>query len=70
MVSFHNLWVADWRVVITIIGWLSILKGAIRILLPGRGAQYADAFASSATLRIGAVAIIAIGAWLCVMAFM
>lgn len=70
MVSFHNIWVADWRVVITIIGWFSILKGVIRILFPGRGAQYADAFASTTTLRVGAVTIIAAGAWLCVMAFM
>lgn len=69
IVSFHNIWAADWRAVITMIGWLSILKGAIRILFPGRGALYADAFASASTLRVGAVLIIAIGAWLCVMAF-
>ncbi|MBI2707201.1 MAG: hypothetical protein HYX35_02655 [Proteobacteria bacterium] len=30
----HNLWVEDWRVVITIIGWLALLKGMTIILFP------------------------------------
>jgi hypothetical protein len=32
----HNLWVADWRVLITIFGWLAAIGGAARIVLPGR----------------------------------
>src|SRR5688572_10715214 len=30
----HNLWVADWRVLPTIFGWLATLGGAARIALP------------------------------------
>jgi hypothetical protein len=30
---FHNVWVADWRVLITLIGWLLLIRGAARVLL-------------------------------------
>jgi uncharacterized membrane protein len=31
---FHNLWVGDWRVVITIFGWIALIKGIIGIGFP------------------------------------
>jgi len=31
---YHNIWVANWSVVITIIGWLSLLKGFLLIVFP------------------------------------
>jgi uncharacterized membrane protein len=34
-VLFHNIWVADWRVIITIFGWLALIKGLLLVLLPG-----------------------------------
>lgn len=36
MVLIHNVWVKDWRVIITLLGWLSILKGADILFLPKR----------------------------------
>ena len=30
----HNVWVANWRVLITLIGWLMLIRGAVRILAP------------------------------------
>jgi hypothetical protein len=32
IVNSHNLWVADWRVIITVIGWCAAIAGALRIL--------------------------------------
>jgi hypothetical protein len=32
LVAVHNLWVMDWRVIITVIGWISIVRGLVRIL--------------------------------------
>ncbi len=32
LVTVHNVWVMDWRVIITLIGWLSILRGLVRML--------------------------------------
>jgi hypothetical protein len=34
IVLTHNIWAADWRVVITLIGWLATIGGAIRIVIP------------------------------------
>lgn len=31
LVHFHNIWAADWTVLITIVGWLSLFKG-IRLM--------------------------------------
>lgn len=30
----HPVWVMDWRVIITILGWLTLLKGVMRIFMP------------------------------------
>jgi hypothetical protein len=34
IVNAHNLWVSDWRVIITILGWLAIIRGALSLLFP------------------------------------
>ena len=36
IVLAHNLWIADWRVIITILGWLAVIGGVIRIVAPQR----------------------------------
>lgn len=30
----HNIWVADWPVLITIIGWILLLQGLMRLFVP------------------------------------
>ena len=32
----HNVWAADWRVLITLLGWLTVIGGALRIVMPQR----------------------------------
>jgi hypothetical protein len=34
LVVSHNIWVWDWRLVITLIGWMTLIKGIIRIFYP------------------------------------
>ncbi len=34
LVVSHSVWTLDWRIVITIVGWLVLLKGAGRIFFP------------------------------------
>lgn len=34
IVSYHNLWVKDWPVLITIIGWIFLVEAAFYILAP------------------------------------
>src|SRR5687768_6945379 len=34
VVASHQVWTWDWRVIITIFGWLILVKGIMRILFP------------------------------------
>lgn len=34
LVVSHQVWTGDWRVVVTIIGWMILIKGVIRIFFP------------------------------------
>ncbi len=34
IVVSHNVWVMDWRVIITLLGWLTLLKGVVRLFYP------------------------------------
>ena len=65
LVLYHNLWVADWRVVITIIGWASLVKGIFRIVLPGVGSKFAENFIrSTRALNASVIFVLIVGAWL------
>lgn len=66
IVLFHNVWVADWRLVITLVGWLSVLKGVVRLLFPQAGQKAAAKLLSpGALLGFGILAVV-LGAWLSV----
>lgn len=34
IVITHNVWVTDWAVVVTIIGWLMVVEGIMNMVLP------------------------------------
>jgi len=40
IVLTHNVWVADWPVIITIVGWLTAFSGAIRLVAPEGAIRY------------------------------
>ncbi len=64
-VVLHNVWVADWRVVITIFGWLSLTKGIVRIGFPEVPQRLVPAFKDKPLLtQILLVIAVLLGAWL------
>lgn len=34
LIIVHNIWIFDWRVIITVVAWLTFIKGIIRTLFP------------------------------------
>lgn len=36
LVNVHNVWTTDWRVIITMLGWLAVLAGVARIAFGGQ----------------------------------
>jgi hypothetical protein len=65
MVNFHNIWIADWRILITLIGWLSVVKGVVRLLFPQAGKRLAGKMLSPVALLVLGALITALGAWFC-----
>jgi hypothetical protein len=65
IVRFHNRWEANWSVLVTILGWLLVVGGLVRILFPLRFAAATGDFAqSSSTMAVVAVVLLAVGAFL------
>ncbi len=62
IVLTHNLWVRDWRLIITLIGWLTILRALVTIFQPQWIAAFAERIIESRSwLTVAAVADLLIG---------
>ena len=44
IVRVHNVWSGGWRVVVTVLGWLAVISGILRMLLPFWAASIAFQF--------------------------
>lgn len=65
IIIFHNIWAADWRVIITVFGWLTLIKGIYLIVLPNVLVKAARAWAKNINLiRIPWTIMFAIGIFL------
>ena len=64
IVRVHNIWEPSWRVVVTIFGWLAIVGGVTRMLLPDRAAAIAGTVAESGAIPIAGAVALALGALL------
>jgi hypothetical protein len=66
VVLTHNVWTADWRILITLLGWLAIVGGLARILAPQRAVAVGRTLlANPSTLHISTGVYLLIGALLC-----
>ncbi len=67
IVNTHNVWSGDWRVVITVLGWLCLVGGIFRIGFPsGVQSLGASMLASASTnwIMIEGGIFAVLGAWL------
>ena len=67
IVLTHNIWVWDWPVIITIVGWLMIVRGSLRIIIPQQVEDLARKMVTrwSNILLISGLLVITLGAFLC-----
>jgi hypothetical protein len=66
IVLTHNVWIADWPILITILGWLLVVGGAVRLVAPQRAAAIGRTmFANPATMNISTGVTGVIGVLLC-----
>lgn len=66
-VILHNVWVLDWTVTITVLGWATLLKGATKIGFPGHVNKQAQMFKSQQ--KLWGFVIFLMGAFLFWMSF-
>jgi hypothetical protein len=65
IVNLHNAWHADWRVIITVLGWLMTIGGIVRIVVPQVAIAIGSSIYSGRVPTIVAALIIgALGAFL------
>ena len=65
IVNAHNVWVADWPVIITIFGWLAIIGGIMRITMTDIVRSIARKMLSYTNfITAEAIILIGLGAWL------
>jgi hypothetical protein len=70
ILALYDAWVADWTVLITIFGWLGVLKGVILMLSPGIAIGLSRIFVSTpARMKVWAIGPLALGVFLCVKGF-
>ena len=66
----HNVWVPDWRVIVTVLGWLLVLRGIMLLVFPLTVQVFGDRVAASeAGVTAGAALTFVLGAILCVMGY-
>jgi hypothetical protein len=48
IVRVHNVWSGGWRVVVTVLGWLAVISGILRMFLPFWAASIASSLGQTA----------------------
>ena len=65
VLNAHRTWTADWRVIVTILGWLFVIGGIIRIVLPGVIENiWLTVYSGPNALIVVAVIVLVVGAFL------
>jgi len=62
ILAFHNTWTKDWSVIITIIGWIALIKGIVILIQPKMMITLSKAILKIENiLKIEAIVVIVLG---------
>ena len=65
IVRAHNRWEADWPVLVTVLGWLAVLGGLVRMLFPIQLASVVVAVGrSTGVITAALIALLLVGVFL------
>ena len=69
IVGSHNVW-AGWPVLVTLLGWLAVIGGVLRILIPARLAALAPSLVQNGGIVTGvSVLVLVLGIYLTAMSY-
>lgn len=70
LVTFHNVWVKGWPVIITVIGWGALFKGLFLLVLPKASMKACGIFKDMGKLLIvWAIVVLILGGLCCWLGF-
>ena len=62
----HNVWIWNWPVIITVLGWIAVISGALRVFAPDRVTKFGKkAINKKEHIIIAAAIWVVVGAVLC-----
>jgi hypothetical protein len=61
IVALYNVWSADWRVLVTLLGWLTVIKGAVIMLFPSSMMLFYRRFLSNNVLTYSGIYALVLG---------
>ena len=71
LVNTHNIWASDWRVLITLFGWMAVAAGIARLAFGGHLRTIGAAMVDNKTaLAVPGVFMAFLGAWLSYVAYL
>ncbi len=71
IIQFHNVWKLDWVIVITILGWLGLIKGAVLVVYPNAMAKLSEKYQNSTNaLMLNSIIMLIIGVFLTTMGYL
>ncbi|SCA63745.1 Uncharacterized protein SCG7109_BA_00040 [Chlamydiales bacterium SCGC AG-110-M15] len=65
MVISHNIWVFDWRALVSLLCWSTLIKGITFLMFPAELANWAECIYKKVNLSILAIVYLAFGLFLC-----
>jgi len=69
IIEYHNIWIKNWTVLITIIGWSALVKGILLLTFPKSFNMFKRLFKSKKLINILAIFIILFGVMFCYFGF-
>lgn len=64
MVNIHNIWTSDWRVLITIMAWITLLKGVMWLFVPSHMEKVTANMATEKSIVIASIVSLLLGLFL------
>lgn len=69
LVSSHNVWIADWRLVITLISWFVLFKGCLLMIFPEVVKKYTTRIMKKLKFNYVAIFYLILGLFLFIQGF-
>jgi phosphotransferase system glucose/maltose/N-acetylglucosamine-specific IIC component len=64
VVVAHNIWTPDFRGLVTLMGWVGVVKGGLRVLAPTKVSRLGGKFAGGKKLVVWGLVWLAVGVYL------